>query len=597
MSDKKNIDRLFQEKFKDFEVEPNEQIWVNIDAVLREKKKRRVIPIWFKLTGIAAGLLLGFFAFNFLLNDSTSVENNQVVIGSEKQSNGNNNSIEKTPEDESVANTGNSTEKNTIEKTKTVKSSIHQKTNSTNDPETGVKDAIVNQTESQKTKTNKVNSGISSEKNNAVATVPTKVEKAPAKKKAARNSIAPTNQENAVVNNPSKTGKSKKGAANTNAENTNSISNAPQNNAVAVADNGSNAVKNKRASQNSNTKNINSVSKSEKNNAVAVEDRNNPGNNIVPKTSKDKLSKEEKPNSSIAVNQKTADEQNSIKKDNFPAIDTAGKIDATKKDSTAVAVAEPNALEELLEKNEKEKNAIAEAKMNRWQITSNVAPIYFSSTSNGSPIDGQFAENSKSYENNLSFGVGVNYAVSKKISVRTGVNKFTLGYNTNDVVFFAAMDQVSFGNLSSSAAGSTIQVISQSNSEALRPFDNGIQNTNEGVMTQRMGYFEVPVEMSYKLIDKQFGVNLIGGLSTLFLNENEVSVSSSIMSASLGRAKNLNDVHFSTNVGVGFRYRFWKSFEANFEPMFKYQINTFNKDAGNFKPYFIGLYSGVSFNF
>jgi hypothetical protein len=31
--------------------------------------------------------------------------------------------------------------------------------------------------------------------------------------------------------------------------------------------------------------------------------------------------------------------------------------------------------------------------------------------------------------------------------------------------------------------------------------------------------------------------------------------------------------------------------------MFKYQINTFNQNSGNFKPYFIGLYSGISFSF
>ena len=258
---------------------------------------------------------------------------------------------------------------------------------------------------------------------------------------------------------------------------------------------------------------------------------------------------------------------------------------------------EPNALEELLKKNEEEKKTIAAAKMDRWQISSNVAPIYFSSASNGSPIDGQFSENSKSYENNLSFGLGVNYAVNKKISVRTGVNKFTLGYNTNDIVFFAALDQAGFSNLATSNAGSTIQVISMNNTEAMRPFDSSIQNTNEGVMTQKMGYFEVPMEVSYKLVDKKFGIDVIGGVSTLFLNENEVSVSSSLMSASLGKANNLNDIHFSTNVGLGFRYRFWKSFEANFEPMFKYQINTFNKDDGNFKPYFVGLYSGVSFKF
>lgn len=68
----------------------------------------------------------------------------------------------------------------------------------------------------------------------------------------------------------------------------------------------------------------------------------------------------------------------------------------TKKDSAVVAAVEPNALEELLK--EKEKQTVTEAKLNRWQITSNVAPIYFSSASNGSPIDAQFASNEKTYE-------------------------------------------------------------------------------------------------------------------------------------------------------------------------------------------------------
>ena len=588
MSDKKNIDRLFQEKFKDFEVEPNEKIWINIDAALREKKKRRVVPIWFKLTGIAAGLILGFFALNSLLNDSTSVENKHVVIGNDEQTHETNSIGSR--ENESIVNRENSTEKNNTDNTNTINSSsINQKTNSNEDHE----NAVVHQHKSQKTKKLKNNSGISSAENNAVANTSTQVKKTAAKKKTIRplNSITSENQDNAVANNESKNAKNKKVTANKNVKNIHSIANPVENN--AVANNGSSPRKNKKSSVNSDTKGINVVSTSEENNSIAIEDEENSANRTIHKKN---LADEKKQNSSIAVNQKSIDAQNSNKEDNFRPIDVV-KNDPIKKDSTAIAVAQPNALEELLKKNEEEEHTIAEAKMNRWQITSNVAPIYFSSTSNGSPIDAQFAENSKSYENNLSFGVGINYAVNKKISVRTGVNKFTLGYSTNDVVFFAAMDRVSFGSVASSNAGSTIQVISQNNSEALRPFDNGVQNTKEGIMTQRMGYFEVPVEMSYKLVDKKFGINLIGGMSTLFLNENEVSVSSSTMSASLGKAKNLNDVHFSTNVGVGFKYRFWKSFEANFEPMFKYQINTFNKDAGNFKPYFIGLYSGVSFNF
>ena len=71
MSEKKNIDRLFQEKFKDFEAAPPEFVWDNIEEILKEKKKRRVIPIWVRLGGVAAALILGmlFLSPNFISNN------------------------------------------------------------------------------------------------------------------------------------------------------------------------------------------------------------------------------------------------------------------------------------------------------------------------------------------------------------------------------------------------------------------------------------------------------------------------------------------------------------------------------------------------
>ena len=57
MSDKKKIDRLFQEGFKDFEAQPDDAVWKRIEAKLEKKKKRRVIPIWWQYAGVAALLV------------------------------------------------------------------------------------------------------------------------------------------------------------------------------------------------------------------------------------------------------------------------------------------------------------------------------------------------------------------------------------------------------------------------------------------------------------------------------------------------------------------------------------------------------------
>jgi hypothetical protein len=262
-----------------------------------------------------------------------------------------------------------------------------------------------------------------------------------------------------------------------------------------------------------------------------------------------------------------------------------------------------NELEELLTK--KEDKLQQEAKLIRWQITSNVAPIFLGSASNGSPIDSTLVNNSKSYNTGVGFGIGVSYAVSKKLTVRTGLNKFNMSYNTNDIIYFAGIESRTLKHINATPESSMIQVHSTatintnavtSESELL-PFEDSFANKNKGYINQEMGYLEMPVEMTYALLDKKFGIKIIGGFSTLFLQDNAVNVVSENRSTFLGEANNLNNIHFSTNFGIGLKYGFMKSFEFNVEPTFKYQLNTFSSDAGNFKPYLFGIYSGISYKF
>ena len=58
MNDKKHIDRLFQERFKDFEAEPSDAVWENIEAQLnKKKKKRRVVPVWWRYAGVGSFII------------------------------------------------------------------------------------------------------------------------------------------------------------------------------------------------------------------------------------------------------------------------------------------------------------------------------------------------------------------------------------------------------------------------------------------------------------------------------------------------------------------------------------------------------------
>ena len=64
-NDKQNLDNFFKNTFENFEEFPPEIVWGNIEAQLSKKKKRRVIPFWWNLSGVAALLLISFGVYNF----------------------------------------------------------------------------------------------------------------------------------------------------------------------------------------------------------------------------------------------------------------------------------------------------------------------------------------------------------------------------------------------------------------------------------------------------------------------------------------------------------------------------------------------------
>lgn len=474
MSDKKNIDRLFQEKFKDFEAEPNQQVWLNIEAQLKEKD-RKAIPFWMQFSGIAAALILGFFAFNMAFNANNEIK--KTIVLDSKKATKNKDSISIQKEDKNAPFHIKNKQQVVITNPNTVRN--HENENTT----------FTSAKTNPEQKKNQNDSSLYKPKDNSPL------------KPLASNTSNSKSDEGIVENNRSK--------------NTHSLAN-----------------------------NVDKV--------------------------KGGTKSENKSDSKIA------------------ASDTK-KLDAIIDET-------PNELAEILKKKEEEKSLTEINNKDKWQIVPNIAAVYLNTNSAGSSIDAQFAENTKTADNSLSFGIGVNYAVSKKITLRTGLNKLALGYNTNDVVYSTSLATNNLPNINYSSSAS-IEVKNQDALSTLVGFEKSIQNTSTAAINQKMGYYEVPLELSYTLLNKKFGVSIIGGISTLFLNQNKVSLVSNNINLKLGEANNLNTIHFSTNVGMGFKYQFIKSFQLNIEPMVKYQLNTYSNNSNSDKAVFIGLYTGIIYSF
>ncbi|MEM9650382.1 MAG: outer membrane beta-barrel protein, partial [Bacteroidota bacterium] len=257
---------------------------------------------------------------------------------------------------------------------------------------------------------------------------------------------------------------------------------------------------------------------------------------------------------------------------------------------------------------QQEEEALAEVKGSRWSAGPSIAPVYYNAIGEGSPVHSIFVPNSKSGEINLSYGLTVAYEISDRLSIRSGLHRVDYGYDTNDVEFSSSLQASANGqidNINYTATSKTLVVQSKANgiSSAVADPEAALIDltaqdpSRNGTMAQQFGYLEVPVELNYALLDRKFGINLIGGVSSLFLVDNTVTLNADGLTTEMGEANNINSVNFSTNVGFGLNYRFTPKLRFNLEPIFKYQLNTFSETAGNFQPFSVGVYSGLSFRF
>ncbi|RAJ14208.1 outer membrane beta-barrel protein [Arenibacter echinorum] len=250
---------------------------------------------------------------------------------------------------------------------------------------------------------------------------------------------------------------------------------------------------------------------------------------------------------------------------------------------------------------------VDESRSGKWSAGPSIAPVYFNGLGEGSPINSILASNSKTGGVTLSYGITVAYEISKKLSVRSGIHKVDYGYDTNDVSFTSSFNASTGNQISNIDYSNDSQsiILNNPNSENVIPkpgsvFASDVTGKNPtrlGTMGQQMRYLEVPLELNYALLDRKFGVNIIGGVSSLFLTDNSVVLESSGQTTEFGEANNVNSVNFSTNVGLGLDYKFTPKLKFNVEPVFKYQLNTFSNTSGNFNPYSLGVYSGFTLKF
>jgi hypothetical protein len=575
MKDKKHIDRLFQEKLKNFDATPNDAVWGRISAQLgADGGQSKAMPIWWRIGGIAAGLLLLIGIGYTIINNSTT---NPVDIPTE------------------IVDTNTATEGES-----TMDDAQNKETTNTDD--IGIQDA----------KEDVLNNNLVPQ--NQIATTQ---EEASEKGGVLNDSETISNTDN-----KNKTASDKAGFANADQLNKNKPKLGKTAGALKVKDNSTNTgvARQEQVRTDNDPSAVNTVSEAV---AINTNTENLPEqslekDNIIHGT-KEVSSKPSIPKS-IAVTdissgdekeKNTRDEKEVVSKPSIPKGVAITDISAEgeKEDINKITEEASPSIEDAVassedgeDYDEKEKEVI-----DRWSVTPNVSPVYYNTLGSGSSINEQFNNNSKSGQLNMSYGVKAGYAITDKLSIRSGVNMINVGYNTNDVIIYQSLgtadnspplapNSQALRNIDLKEEVQGITIFS-GESLAFAQVPSVVADNLQSSLDQEITYIEVPLEMEYKISDKKLDVSLIGGFSTLFLTENNVYADFNEERTLLGEANNIKNVSYSANFGIGLGVKVSEKINLNFEPNFKYQINAFNNTSGNFKPYILGVNTGLKFKF
>ena len=208
------------------------------------------------------------------------------------------------------------------------------------------------------------------------------------------------------------------------------------------------------------------------------------------------------------------------------------------------------------------------------------SPTMYGYFAKGSTLDSRLDSLSTKSEIKFSYGVGLTYDLTEKVSVRIGYSKVNINYVTKNVPVNA---------YNYSGIGYNPNVSNQ----IIYTASNGSEKMD---ITQKISYTEIPLEVKYKFLDKKIRMKSSFGFSYLFLNENKVSIKTDNgYSQDIGKTMDLSGTSLSVNLGLEMDYTLFKNTKIFIEPMFNYQIKAFSNS--DFKPYIFGIHTGIRYSF
>jgi hypothetical protein len=241
----------------------------------------------------------------------------------------------------------------------------------------------------------------------------------------------------------------------------------------------------------------------------------------------------------------------------------------------------------------RKKDSLTAKNQKNWTIT----PVFgFSNsgrfTKNNSVIDSRFDENPTSGLISKMYGYKIEFKVSDKVSLQTGVISKKVSFITKELF----LTDIIIGNNNLLNINYDPEILIRFSNNNLNL--SGDPEAEKSSLIQTIGYLEIPIEIKYKLYNKsKFRTNFVGGLSLLKLNKNEILAKTDLFSRKIAVTNNLSTYSISFNVGLDIDYNLSKRFVINTAIMFKKHYQTYNRYSDKTAPFVMGIHTGIGYRF
>ncbi len=242
-----------------------------------------------------------------------------------------------------------------------------------------------------------------------------------------------------------------------------------------------------------------------------------------------------------------------------------------------------------------------------WSIGGQLSPSYSYRTLTGDAYSTPKEKVGTEYFNEMESGImsvgggiSLDYQLGERLTIASGLYLSRIGQQNESVLAYNDPDGHGMYKLATSTGSVSVNpvqfspVLAELTASAKDEIPGDYVANSSFV--QNLDYLEVPLVLKYKLLDKRFEINLMGGVSPGILVNNRSYFEFEGHKMQTGTTENIQPMIYNSVLGIGMEYAISKKVSVNLAPSFKYSLTPVNNSNNlGYHPYSLSWFTGVSY--